>query len=102
MEHIDPNQAVALLQRALPLLERLSSYWSQFYLSTFFMAAILVGCFLLVERRLSGDVPKSQITDWLPLFYDIKLAAVIAASIVVLGVWLLHLVRSSPSGSSST
>ena len=102
MEHIDPQQAVALLKRALPFLERLSSYWSQFFLSTFFMATILVGCFLLVERRLSGDVPKSQITDWLPLFYDIKLVAVIAAALVVLGVWLVHLVRSNPSGPSST
>ncbi len=68
MENFDAQQAIPLLKRALDLLERLSTYWVQFFVSAIFMAAILVGCFLLVERRLAGDVPGSALTSLLPLF----------------------------------
>ncbi len=102
MENFDWQQVIPLVRRGLDLLERLSTYWFQFFVSAIFMAVILVGCFLLVERRLEGDVPKSSLTDLLPLFYDVKLTAVIAVSIAVLFMWFYRWVRTDPNEPSSS
>lgn len=101
MENFDVQQAIQLLKQAVGLLENLSTYWVHFFVSAIFMAAILVGCFLLVERRLEGGVPKSALTSLLPLFYDVKLVAVMAASIAALLMWLFRWVRMNPNGPSS-
>ena len=102
MANFDAQQAISLAKRTLDLLERLSTYWFQFFVSAIFMGIILVACFLLVERRLEGDVPKSSLTDLLPFFYDVKLIAVIAVSIAAPFMWFYRWVRSDPNEPSSS
>ena len=102
METPDLEQWAKALNKALDLLERLSPSWTQFFLSALFMGALLVGCCLLIERRLSGNVPESMLTRWLPLWYDVKLIAAVVAVLSALAIWLVRSIRSNDGGPSAT